>query len=131
MGWKEPDIPKLAVAYKWLVLWFGIQLVVTLGGGMISILLGNTAFGALFELLRLAALLVTIGALMLYAYRTASALGSNVGWLWAIAMLIPLLNAITLLVLSARSTRACREAGVPVGFFGPKLDSVDRERLTI
>ncbi len=127
MPWKEPDIPKLAVAYKWLVLWFGIQLVVTIGGGIISVVLGEGALGVVFALLQLAVLLVTIGALVIYAYRTASALGSNVAFLLAIAMLVPLLNAITLLVLSARSTKTCREAGVAVGFFGPKLESIDLE----
>jgi len=127
MPWNEPDIPKLAVAYKWLVLWFGIQLVVTIGGGMVAIVLGESAFGGLFALVRLTALLVTIIALVISAYRTASALGSHVGFLWAIAMLIPLLNAITLLVLSARSTKACREAGVEVGFFGPRLETMESD----
>lgn len=121
MPWNEPDIPKLAVAYRWLVVWFGIQLVIFVGGSMIAVVLGESALGALFALVRLAVGLATVVALAIYAYRTATALGSNVGFLWAIAMLIPLLNAITLLVLSARSTKACREAGVPVGFFGPKL----------
>ena len=94
---------------------------------MVSLVLGESALGAIFALVQFAVLLVTIGALAIYAYRTASALGSNVGFLWAIAMLIPLLNAITLLVLSARSTKGCREAGVAVGFFGPKLETMDLE----
>lgn len=124
MPWKEPDIPRLAVAYRWLVLWFGIQLVITIGGNIVMIALGDSPLAGLFALFNLAAILVTIGALVFYAHRTSSALGSNVPLLWSIAMLIPLVNAITLLVLSARSTKACREAGVAVGFFGPKLDSV-------
>lgn len=128
MPWKEADIPKLAVAYKWLVLWFGIQLVVAIGGNIIFAVLAGSALGGLFALLQLAALLVTIVALVIFAYRTAAALGSGAGLLWAIAMLIPLLNAITLLVLSAKSTKACRQAGVPVGLLGPKLESVNPER---
>jgi hypothetical protein len=36
-------------------------------------------------------------------------------------MLVPLLNVVTLLILSAKATRACRAHGVPVGFLGPKI----------
>jgi len=61
---------------------------------------------------------------LFFSYRTSAALGSNVPVVWSIAMLIPLLDAITLLVLSAKSTNVSREAGVAVGFFGPKPDSV-------
>lgn len=76
--------------------------------------------GALAVLVSLAAL-TTFFALAYYGYRTANALGSSVGWLWALAMFVPCLNVITLLVLSSRATRACREHGVPVGFLGPKV----------
>ena len=119
----ELDVSSLAVSYRRLVLWFGVQLVIAILGGTIGVVLGETTLGALFALGHLFVILVTTIALMYYAYQTASALGSSAGVVWAIAMLIPLLNAITLLFLSAKATAACRAAGIPVGFLGPKLES--------
>ena len=124
------DVSKLAASYRRLVLWFGVQLVIAVFGGAVGVVLGETALGALFALVRLFVMLATVIALMYYAYRTASALGSSVGVLWAIAMLIPLVNAITLLVLSSKATAACRAAGVPVGIFGPKLESASSDNLS-
>lgn len=118
------DVPKLAVSYRRLVLWFGVQLVISIAGMVGGAVLGDTALGALFAVVYLLCMLVTIGALMYYAYRAAAALGSRLAILWAIAMLIPFLNAITLLVLSSRATKACRKAGIPVGLLGPKLGSL-------
>ena len=111
------DVAALALAYRRLVLWFGAQLVLSFasfglqpvaeeGVGAIGISLG---------------FLVIVGALAYYGYRTATALGSSVGWLWAIAMFVPCVNVVTLLVLSSKATQACRAAGIPVGFFGPKV----------
>lgn len=67
------------------------------------------------------ALLVTIVALALYAYRTAEALGSSSALLWAVAMLIPCINVLTLLMLSSNATDVCRANGTPVGILGPRV----------
>jgi len=108
------DVNKLARAYRNLVLWFGLQLVMTVG---------NQAFGNNRIVAGLAGLVVlaTLVALTIYAYRTASALGGSVPILWAVAMFVPCLNIITLLVLSSKATAACRERGIAVGFLGPKI----------
>ena len=116
---------KLAVAYRWLIRWFGIQLVVTIVGYVASMVAGESLLGVAILLVRTFAILVTIAALVTYAYRTASALGSQVSILWALAMLVPLLNIFTLLALSSKSTNACRAAGIEVGFLGPKVKGTD------
>lgn len=108
------DVAKLARAYRNLVLWFGVQLVMTMG---------NQAFAEVPLVGALAGLVIlaTLVALTIYAYRTASALGASVPILWAVAMFLPCVNAITLLVLSSKATAACRERGIEVGFLGPKI----------
>ncbi len=114
------DVPKLAASYRKLVLWFGAQLALALLGMVAIAITGPTVLGAAIAVVRLVGLLATVCALGIYAFRTAAALGSRVGFLWGLAMLVPLVNAITLLVLSSKATSACRGAGVPVGFLGPK-----------
>jgi hypothetical protein len=121
MGKAKLDVPKLASSYRRLVLWFGVQLVITIVGSFASFMTGETLLGVLISLAYLICIVGTIVALAIYAYRTAASLGSRVPFLWVVAMFIPLINAITLLVLSAKATRACRKAGIPVGFFGPKV----------
>ncbi len=123
---RSVNIPKLASAYRRLVLWFGVQLVVSLGGLFLSAVIGDPAIAGLIALGQLAILLVTIVMLAIYAYRTAGALGSSVPVVWAIAMVVPWVNLLVLLILSSRSTQACRSAGVPVGLLGPK--DIEREQ---
>jgi hypothetical protein len=105
------NISNLAVGYRQLVLWVGVQIVMSLGLLLFDFL----------ALILVPALAVTVVALAFYAYRTAEALGSSVAPLWAVAMLIPCINIITLLVLSSKATAVCRANGVPVGFFGPSV----------
>jgi hypothetical protein len=114
---RKLDVPGLAASYRRLVLWFGVQLV--LGPGLM-IFVGVVGESPLLGLVQFVVGLVVLGALAFYAYRTAVALGSRVGGVWAVAMFVPLLNVLTLLVLSSRATKACRAAGIKVGFFGPK-----------
>jgi hypothetical protein len=118
------DPSQLAFSYRRLVLWFGVQLVVALVGPIVTLAVGESTLGLVVLMLRLIALLGTVVALAVYAYKTAEALGSSVGALWAVAMLIPCANVVTILVLSSRATAACRAAGIPVGFLGPKQVSV-------
>lgn len=126
----ELDVAGLAHAYRRLVLWFGAQLILAPAQLILEPLLGDDPAGALLGLAILAGALATIAALAYYASRTARALGSGVAWLWGVAMLVPAVNTITLLVLSARATRACRANGVPVGLFGPKVATAGEDRDT-
>ena len=109
------DVAKLARAYRSLVMWFGVQLAMTITNSVFGN--GNRAVAGGAGLV----ILVTLVALTIYAYRTASALGSSVPVLWAVAMFVPCINVLTLLVLSSKATAACRERGIAVGFLGPKL----------
>jgi hypothetical protein len=117
----QVSISALAGAYRRLVLWFGAQLILNCGAMGAGPVLGDTILGGIVGLAALAGMLVTIGALAYYGYRTALALGSGVAWLWALAMFVPCANAITLLVLSSRATQACAAHGIPVGLLGPKV----------
>jgi hypothetical protein len=109
---KRLNATHVASSYRQLVLWVGAQLVISL-----SVML----FGRVLSLLLVPALLITVVALAIYAYRTADALGSSAAPLWAVAMLVPCINIITLLVLSSKATEVCRANGIPVGFLGPRV----------
>lgn len=113
------EVRRLTRAYRSLVRWFGVQLLVGLGLGFVAGLVGPGLDPSVRGVQGLATL-ATVVPLAIYAHRTASALGSRVSVLWGAAMVVPLINMITLLILSSRATRACRAAGVPVGFLGPK-----------
>ncbi len=113
------DLRALVFSYRSLVRWVGVQLLLAIGGAVVvGGLSGQAAIAVAWA--RLLGVLATSVVLILYAYRTAKALGSSAPIIWAAAMVVPLLNLITLLVLSSRATKTCKAAGVPVGFFGPK-----------
>jgi hypothetical protein len=116
----EVNVEGLTAAYRRLVLWFGVQLVLTPVAVGIRLAFGESAIAAALGLAHWAAMLITIGALAYYGHRTAAALTSRVAWLWAVAMLVPCLNVLTLLILSSWATHACQSHGIPVGLLGPK-----------
>lgn len=118
------DVSALALSYRRLVLWFGAQLVIYMVGRTAAGMVGETLVGAILALLYLIGTFAAVGALAYYAYRTEAALGSRVSVLWALAMLVPLANAITLVFLSSKATTPCRAQGIPVGLLGPKLARV-------
>ncbi len=127
------DLPKLASAYRRLVLWFGAQLIVSFGSFGALALLPQLGAGLETVVLSFAipvGTLATIVALAYYGYQTATALGSNVAWVWAwvwgLAMFVPCANAIALLVLSSKATAACRANGIPVGILGPRITAGER-----
>lgn len=114
------DVPALRIAYRRLVLWFGAQLVVNSGAlALQSVERPTLAISLLAGILGLITL-VTIVALAYFGFRTAKALGSPVPWLWALAMFVPCVNALSLLALSSKATQACAARGIPVGLLGPK-----------
>ena len=119
----EIDVLGLAFAYRRLVMWFGAQLVLGMARLGLVPTFSQGSVGEMLALVFLAAAVATTCALAYYGYKTAEALGSSVGWLWALAMFVPCVNALTLLALSSKATGACRTNGIPVGFFGPKIDA--------
>jgi hypothetical protein len=140
MNEKPPDIPRLAIAYRRLVLWFGAQLFLNLASVLLQFAAPGRAVGSQAKPLMVPLTLATISssataaaiaigtlvifvALAFYSYRTADALGSRAPFVWAVAMVVPLVNLIGLLVLSSRAATLCQANGIPVGLFGPKLPS--------
>jgi hypothetical protein len=114
------DVAALAWSYKRLVGWFGVQLVLGLSGPLAVTVITDPSIFLIYAAARLLAALVSVGFLGYYAYRTAAALGSKVAVLWAMAMIVPLVNVLTLLALSSRANHACTRAGIEVGLLGPK-----------
>ena len=55
------------------------------------------------------------------AYQLMKGLDSKVPALWAVGMFVPLINILVLLSISSKAQAWCKERGIPVGFFGPKL----------
>jgi hypothetical protein len=115
------DSGKLAFAYRRLVLWFGAELLLFVGSFGLHAFSPESAIGAVLGISIMVAFWVTALALGYYGFRTAAALGSRVAWLWGIAMLVPYMNAISLLLLSSRASKACTAQGIPVGLLGPRL----------
>ena len=121
MSSRALDAAALAHAYRFLVVWFGVQLLISAASAMVQIAALGGALAIILSLLISGAMVATFIALVYYGYRTAAALGSSVAWLWAVAMVIPCLNVITLLALSSNATSACRANGIEVGLLGPKV----------
>jgi hypothetical protein len=130
MSHNPPDIPRLARAYRHLVLWFGSHLIV----GLVTVFRSGVrlTFAPIqfppvtpLEFALVIGNLVIFIAVAYYAYRTGEALGSRVPLLWVLAMVTPLVSIVALLTLSSRAAAICRQHGIPVGFFGPNL-SLDK-----
>jgi hypothetical protein len=131
------NLPGLAIAYRRLVLWYGAQLFVIFcfqifqflfrtatpprRMGPITVITteGGSGYSVLLMVLSAASLIILAGV-VISAYRTAQALGSSSPVLWALAMVLPLVNLITLVALSLKARQVCREHGIPVGLFGPR-----------
>jgi hypothetical protein len=115
----EARIRRLAPAYRRLVIWFGVQLLLYAGVIAVGIMSLGRGRELLDDTLTLGSV-IAAAALAYYAYRAAAALASSVPWLWAVAMLIPCANVIALVALNSQAKRACRYHGIPVGLLGPR-----------
>jgi hypothetical protein len=129
MSQNPHDIPRLARAYRLLVLWFGSHLIVGLltivsrSGVRLTVAPIPFPPETPLEIALFTGNLVVFVAVGYYAYRTGEALGSRVPLLWVLGMVTPFVSIIVLLTLSSRAAAICRQNGIPVGFFGPKLSS--------
>ena len=103
-------VQEVAVAQRRLLL--GL-----LAGIVVNVLIRVSTGGALaaVALLGLAAAAYTI----FWVYRLCTALGKT-PWLYAIAVLIPLIGLIALIVLNQQATTYLKANGVKVGFLGAK-----------
>lgn len=67
---------------------------------------------------------------MYWVYRLAAALNAGSPILWAIGMIVPMLNLVLLLILSLKAGTAIQRAGFSVGFFGARIKEIE-ERMGI
>lgn len=117
----DVDPRNLAFAYRRLVLWFGVQLLLFVGSFGLHLFSADSALGAIVAIAITGGSLVTALALCYYGFRTSGALRSKVPWLWGVVMLVPYLNVVSLLLLSSKANKACRAQGIPVGLLGPRV----------
>ena len=121
MPTRKVDTRTLAVAYRRLVTWVGVQILLYLGSALATASATSRPFPTLLSGAFAAAMLYSTITVLLSAYRTARAMGSSAPVLWVVAMFLPLLNVISLLVLSSHATAICRTHNIPVGLLGPRL----------
>lgn len=121
---REIAVGQKMLIYAILAIFFGR------GGAFVGLMIANASdnavLSAVFLVIYGLVILVTL-AFMLYAvYRVAGSLGFSTASkvLLLIAMVIPLVNLITLLVLNGKATNHLRDAGVRIGFFGADLSRV-------
>ena len=113
------NVTGLASAYRHLVRWFGVQLLLNLAYRVVLARGGSAVLP--MRLVIAAGLILTIVALAYYGYRTARELVLSVPELWGLAICIPLLNVISLVTLSFKAKRVCGRYGIRVGLLGPKV----------
>ena len=110
-----------AVEYRNLVLFYGGQLLLS----VVSVIGRAMPPGLAREVVHTLVSLGVLGsatALIYLGYRTARAMGSDAPWAWALGMLLPCANIVTLIFLSRRAQDICNAAGIPMGFLGPQLE---------
>jgi uncharacterized protein DUF4339 len=120
------DAENLARLYRRLVLLVGLQI---LGGFFLlpSQLEPVQPPSALAVLINLV-LLVVVALTVVTAYKLTQTMRSGLPVLWAIAMLVPCVNIISLLALSSKAQTWCRRYGIKVGLLGPTKESIEEVR---
>ncbi len=112
----QPLPKSLLHRFQRLVLWIAAQLFIALPLNYFLLLrgwaaaeradfTGPTWSSTLVSLFALATIPVCFVALAAHAFRTARALRSSFAWIWAVAMVPPLVNIVTLLLLARASHR--------------------------
>lgn len=123
---RRVDAAPLLAAWQRLVLWYCGQLVLLLFSRLALPWAAWSPLGAGVYLATTIGALFTIAAVAIAGYRVAVATGSDVGWLWGLALLVPLLNLPAFVLLGRAATRAGRAAGLPFGLLGlPKRRTTD------
>lgn len=113
---------KIAVEQRHVLLCFLVQVVFNVGqvAARTAPLVGLVAgMGGI--------VMIVIGAI--FVYRLAKALG-YAAILYAVAMIIPCINLLTLLVLVSRATSALKQGGVKVGLLGVNRETLERLRAS-
>src|SRR5204863_2127243 len=113
------DAAPVARLYRRLVLLVGCQILISIGGGIISAT-QPPEVAALISLVALAVQLVIVVMMVVTGYGLTKKLDAGIPVLWAIGMLLPLLNIIVLLAISSKATAWCTARGIRVGLLVPK-----------
>ena len=118
-------LERIARLYRALVLLVGLQILAVVGLTALipAIAPGEGASGAI----EVISAIVRIGlfvAGMVVGYQLADALGDGNPWLWALGMLLPVINLIVLVALSSKANAWYQRAGVKVGLLGPTAESL-------
>jgi hypothetical protein len=123
-------VERIARHYRRLVLLVGLQILAVFGFTAFMAAVAPEAAGA-GGAIELAAVVVRIGlflAGMVVGYQLADALADGNPWLWALGMLIPVINLIVLVAMSSKANASCQKAGVKVGLLGPTAASLQELR---
>ena len=111
----QVDLDRLTASYRPFLVFYAATLLWCLSGlGVEPLMELRPGATSAVRLLILGSALAIFGGLAFYGYRRASALGSGVSWLWAIAMLVALVNVIAPLMLILRTREACQALGFPL-----------------
>ena len=113
----------IARLYRRLILLIGLQILLSIIWQFVIMARAN-----LVALLVVIALLVSVVAIVVTAYKLSEEMGLGLPILWAVAMLVPCVNILTLLVLSGKAQTWCRRYGIKVGFLGPTPESIEELR---
>jgi hypothetical protein len=114
----------VAVLYRRLVLLIGVQLLIAFATNALSSQV--PALTAIFGALSFVGAIVVFFMLVITTYRLMTQLGSRAPVLWALAMIVPLLNILFLLMISAKAQAWCKQRGIKVGLLGPTKESLER-----
>ena len=128
-----PPVAKVecvARLYRRLVLLIGVQLLAVCG--LTALIAALTAGGpvadGVVEVVSAVVRIALFVAGMVTGYQLARELGESNPGLWAVGMLLPLINLIVLVALSSKANAWCQRAGVKVGLLGRTAESIRRLR---
>jgi hypothetical protein len=114
----------VATLYRRLVLLVGGQMALGIALQMF-VPAGPPIVSALLGLLVLAAAFAVSIVMAVTVYRLMPLLDEGVPLLWALAIFLPIVNLVTLLVISQKSQAWCRQRSIYVGLLGPAKESID------
>ena len=63
---------------------------------------------------------------VIFVYKLAKALKSDVAWLWCILVIIPLVSLISLVIINGKATNALRKSGIKVGLMGGNKEQLEK-----
>jgi hypothetical protein len=117
------ELYNIAVNQRRALLCFAFLIIFNMAQGI------SGQFSPILAIFFLIGSLATMIFCVVYIYRLAKSLGFT-AIIYAIAMLIPCINLLTLLVVISRATKRLKEGGVKVGFLGVRKPDLERLRAS-